>query len=257
VIRLYYPKSLRRLQAALLLLVIGFLVHGEWSLAASQFPELTGRVVDNAGLLSAPERQRLTRLLEEHEAQTTNQVVIVTLESLQGYVIEDFGYQLGRHWGIGQKGKDNGVLLIVASTERKVRIEVGYGLEGTLTDALSRDIIDTRILPAFRSNNYERGIARGANGILAVLGGTYQRTYMPAKRSSGGGQSNNFMLLVFLPILLFFGVIGILGLFARDESSTGGSGFFSGGGGGGFSGGGGGFSGGGGGFGGGGASGGW
>ena len=252
-IRLNYAKSLRRLQAALLLLVIGLLVHGEWGLAAPQFPALTGRVVDNAGLLSAPERQRLTRLLEEHEAQTTNQVVIVTLESLQGYVIEDFGYQLGRHWGIGQKGKDNGVLLIVASTERKVRIEVGYGLEGTLTDALSRDIIDTRILPAFRSNNYERGIARGATGILAVLGGTYQ----PVKRISGGGQSNNFMLLVLLPLLLIFGVIGILGLFARDESSTGGSGFFSGGGGGGFSGGGGGFSGGGGGFGGGGASGGW
>ncbi len=184
-IRLYYPKSLRRSKAALLLLVIGLLVHGEWSLATPQFPALTGRVVDNAGLLSAPERQRLTRLLEEHEAQTTNQVVIVTLESLQGYVIEAFGYQLGRHWGIGQKGKDNGVLLIVASTERKVRIEVGYGLEGTLTDALSRDIIDTRILPAFRSNNYERGIARGTTGILAVLGGTYQPA-KPARRSSGG-----------------------------------------------------------------------
>ena len=160
-IRLYYAKSVRRLQAALLLLVIGFLVHGEWSLAAPQFPELTGRVVDNAALLSAPEHKRLTRLLEEHEAQTTNQVVIVTLESLQGYVIEDFGYQLGRHWGIGQKGKDNGVLLIVAPIQRKVRIEVGYGLEGTLTDALSRNIIDTRILPAFRNNNYEHGIARG------------------------------------------------------------------------------------------------
>lgn len=250
----------RRLQAALLLLVIGLLVHGEWCLAAPQFPALTGRVVDNAGLLSAPERQRLTRLLEEHEAQTTNQVVIVTLESLQGYVIEDFGYELGRHWGIGQEGKDNGVLLIVASTERKVRIEVGYGLEGTLTDALSRDIIDTRILPAFRSNNYERGIARGATGILAVLGGTYRRAYQPAVRGSGGRQSSGLMFLTNFPIILFFGVIGMIGiaaLFARDESSTGGSGFFSGGGGGGFSGGGGGFSGGGGGFGGGGASGGW
>ena len=90
-IRLYYAKSLRRIQAALLLLVIGLLVHGEWSLAAPQFPELTGRVVDNAGLLAAPERQRLTRLLEEHEAQTTNQDVIVTLESLQGYGPENSG----------------------------------------------------------------------------------------------------------------------------------------------------------------------
>ncbi len=217
-IRLYYAKSLRRIQAALLLLVIGLLVHGEWSLAAPQFPELTGRVVDNAGLLSAPEHKRLTRLLEEHEAQTTNQVVIVTLESLQGYVIEDFGIQLGRHWGIGQKGKDNGVLLIVAPTERKVRIEVGYGLEGTLTDAFSRDIIDTRILPAFRSNNYERGIARGANGILAVLGGTYQRTYQrtdqAAKRSSGGWESGEYVF--YTVVILFAALIGIAPLFASD-----------------------------------------
>ena len=239
-IRLYYAKSVRRLQAALLLLVIGLLVHGEWGLAAPQFPALTGRVVDNAGLLSAPERQRLTRLLEEHEAQTTNQVVIVTLESLQGYVIEDFGIQLGRHWGIGQKGKDNGVLLIVAPTERKVRIEVGYGLEGTLTDALSRDIIDTSILPAFRNNDYERGIALGANGILAVLGGTYQ----PVKRSSGS-EIFGIILVIGSLLALLYGL-----LFAWWVPSTGRGGFFSGGGGGGFSGGGGG-------FGGGGASGGW
>ena len=217
-IRVYYTMGPRRLQAALLLLVIGLLVHGEWCLAAPQFPALTGRVVDNAGLLSAPERQRLTRLLEEHEAQTTNQVVIVTLESLQGYVIEDFGYELGRHWGIGQEGKDNGVLLIVASTERKVRIEVGYGLEGTLTDALSRDIIETRILPAFRSNNYERGIARGANGILAVLGGTYQSTYQrtdqAAKRSSGGWESGEYVF--YTVVILFAALIGIAPLFASD-----------------------------------------
>ncbi len=251
-IRLNYAKSLRRLQAALLLLVIGLLVHGEWGLAAPQFPALTGRVVDNAGLLSAPERQRLTRLLEEHEAQTTNQVVIVTIESLQGYVIEDFGYELGRHWGIGQEGKDNGVLLIVASTERKVRIEVGYGLEGTLTDALSRDIIETRILPAFRNNNYEQGIVRGTNGILGVLGGTYQRTYQPAKRSSGGRQSSDY-LTFFYNLIMFGGMFIALG-FAMKEMSSGGSGYS---GGGGFSGGGGGFSGGGGSFGGGGASGGW
>jgi uncharacterized protein len=88
VIRLYYARSPRRLQAALLLLVIGLLAPGQWALAAPQFPTLTGRVVDNAELLSASERERLTRLLEEHETQTTNQVVIVTLESLQGYVIE-------------------------------------------------------------------------------------------------------------------------------------------------------------------------
>ena len=251
-IRHYYARGPRRLQAALLLLVIGLLAPGQWALAAPQFPPLTGRVVDNAKLLSASERERLTRLLEEHETQTTNQVVIVTLESLQGYVIEDFGYQLGRHWGIGQEGKDNGVLLIVAPTERKVRIEVGYGLEGTLTDALSRDIIETRILPALKRNNYEAGIGRGTEGILAVLAGTYEpaeRKPKAAKPRSAEGQGGfPWFLLLVLGVWVF-------GLFTRDESSKGGGGFF--GGGGGFSGGGGGFSGGGGGFGGGGASGGF
>jgi len=252
VIRHYYARGPRRLQAALLLLVIGLLAPGQWALAAPQFPPLTGRVVDNAKLLSASERERLTRLLEEHESQSTNQVVIVTLESLQGYVIEDFGYQLGRHWGIGQEGKDNGVLLIVAPTERKVRIEVGYGLEGTLTDALSRDIIETRILPALKRNNYEAGIGRGTEGILAVLAGTYEpaeRKPKAAKPRSAEGQGGfPWFLLLVLGVWVF-------GLFTRDESSKGGGGFF--GGGGGFSGGGGGFSGGGGGFGGGGASGGF
>ncbi len=255
-IRLYYARSPRRLQAALLLLVIGLLALGQWALAAPQFPTLTGRVVDNAELLSASERERLTRLLAEHESETTNQVVIVTLESLQGYEIEDFGYQLGRHWGIGQEGKDNGVLLVVAPTERKVRIEVGYGLEGTLTDALSQDIIQTRILPAFKKDNYEAGIALGTERILAVLGGTYEpaaRKPKAAKPPSTKGQGEFpwFWLLV-----IGSWVYGVF--FGRDSSSSsgGGGGFF--GAGGGYSGGGGGgFGGGGGGFGGGGASGGW
>ena len=168
-IRHCYARSPRLQQVAPLLLVIGLLALGQWALAAPQFPNLTGRVVDNAELLSTSEHERLTRLLAEHESQTTNQVVVVTLKSLQGYEIEDFGYQLGRHWGIGQGGKDNGVLLVVAPTERKVRIEVGYGLEGTLTDALSRNIIETRILPAFKNGNYETGIRRGTDGILSAL----------------------------------------------------------------------------------------
>ena len=105
--------------------------------AAIKFPELTGRVVDNAGLLSPAVEQALTEQLAAHEQATTNQVVVVTLPNLQGYTIEEFGYQLGRYWGIGQKGKDNGVVFLVAKAERKVRLEVGYGLEGVLTDALS------------------------------------------------------------------------------------------------------------------------
>src|SRR5215469_14630157 len=115
--------------------------------AAPTFPALTGRVVDDANILSDNTKSQLTQMLAQEEKQTTNQIVVVTLKSLQGYEIADYGYQLGRAWGIGQKKKDNGALIIVAPSEHKARIEVGYGLEGTLTDAASKVIIDRYMLP--------------------------------------------------------------------------------------------------------------
>ena len=123
--------------------------------AAPSFPALTGRVVDEAGILSSDTQSRLTALLAEHEQQTGHQVVVVTLKSLQGNDIADYGYQLGRAWGIGQKGKNTGALVIVAPNERKVRIEVGYGLEGILTDAQSKLIIENTILPYFKKGDYD------------------------------------------------------------------------------------------------------
>ena len=110
---------------------------------------------------------RLARL----EAKTTNQLVVVTLKSLQGTAIEDYGYQLGRRWQIGQKDKNSGALLIVAPAERKVRIEVGYGLEGTLTDAATRLIIENAILPAFKTGDFPAGIKAGTAQIVQLLGG--------------------------------------------------------------------------------------
>ena len=135
------------------------------------FPALTGRVVDNAGLLSAPDRAALTESLANLEAKTTDQLVIVTLKSLQGTAIEDYGYQLGRRWQIGQKDKNNGALLIVAETEKKVRIDVGYGLEGTLTDAMTRFIIESSILPRFKTGDFAGGIKQGTDRIMQVLTG--------------------------------------------------------------------------------------
>ena len=114
---------------------------------ALTFPELTGRVVDDAGILDPATKAALERKLAEFETKTTGQLVVVTLKSLQGTSIEDYGYQLGRQWQIGQKEKNTGALLIVAPNERKVRIEVGYGFEGTLTDTVSRLIIENSILP--------------------------------------------------------------------------------------------------------------
>jgi uncharacterized protein len=135
------------------------------------FPALTGRVVDEAGVLDAVARTALTESLAGLEQRTTDQLVVVTLKSLQGTSIEDYGYQLGRHWQIGQKDKNNGVLLIVVPNERKVRIEVGYGLEGALTDAVTKLIIENSILPRFKVADYPGGIKRGVEDIIQVLSG--------------------------------------------------------------------------------------
>ena len=128
-------------------------------------------MVDDADLLSAADIAELDADLKALEDKSSDQVVVVTLPSLQGFTIEDFGYQLGRHWGIGTKEKDNGVLLIVAPNERKVRIEVGRGLEPLLTDAMSNVIINGAILPRFRSGDYAGGIKEGVKGIELVLTG--------------------------------------------------------------------------------------
>ena len=216
--------------------------------AAPVFPKLTGRVVDNAGMLDAATKQRITQHLQDHENATGNQVVVVTLPDLGGYDIETYGYQLGRHWGIGQKGKDNGVLFIVAQRERKVRIEVGYGLEGTLTDAICSNIINTIIVPTFKRGKFARGIEAGTTAIILALGGQYKIK----KESRHKSYSFNLVKIIFILIFGIFWFFSNAGWNYRGRYWGGG---FRGGGG--FGGGGGGFSGGGGGFGGGGASGGW
>lgn len=135
------------------------------------FPQLTGRVVDEANILDAAAEIDIDAKLEELEKKTSTQFVVVTLKSLRGRTIEEYGYRLGRHWGIGRKGTNNGVLLVVAPNERKVRIEVGYGLEGTLTDAITSVIIQGTILPRFRTGDYQGGIRQGVNAVLEVLSG--------------------------------------------------------------------------------------
>ncbi len=135
------------------------------------FPVLTGRIVDDAQLLTSVQEKMLTDWLVRHEDETTNQVVIVTVPTLQGLEIEDYGYQLGRHWGIGQADHDNGVLLLVAMEERDVRIEVGYGLEGALTDAEANAIIRNHIVPAFRAGDFGKGIEDAIPAILLQISG--------------------------------------------------------------------------------------
>jgi uncharacterized protein len=148
-------------------LLAGLLATGV--MAAPTFPALTGRIVDQAAILSAADRAEIEETLRALDARASDQVVVVTVRSLQGYAIEDYGYQLGRHWQIGQAGTNNGVLLIIAPTDRKVRIEVGRGLEPQLTDTMSKLIIDNAILPAFRRGDFPGGIKAGVRDIKDVL----------------------------------------------------------------------------------------
>lgn len=156
---------------ALMIAWLALLLASSARAATPNFPALTGRVVDDAAVLSPSTQSDLSETLARHERATGEQIVVVTLPSLQGLTIEDFGYQLGRAWGIGQKGKNTGALLILAPNDHRVRIEVGYGLEGKLTDAESRVIIERDILPALRRGDFDAGVTAGTAAILTALGG--------------------------------------------------------------------------------------
>ena len=177
-------------------------------LAAPKFPELTGRITDNSKLLNAEDRAAIETELASLEAKSTDQVAVVTVPSLDGYTIEDYGYQLGRHWGIGQAGKDNGVLLIVAPNERKVRIEVGRRLEPLLTDTMSTIIIQNAILPAFRRGDFSGGIRAGVRDIKDVLLGDAEAV---KQRAKGGGKAGEIdtmaLILIAFWIAIFLFVI--------------------------------------------------
>jgi uncharacterized protein len=251
---------MRALKTGLMLWLWVFALAAQAELS---FPALTGRVVDNAQMIEPAVREQLTQQLQAHEKATGEQLVVVTLPDLQGTDIADFGYQLGRHWGIGQKDKNNGALLIVARDERKLRIEVGYGLEDRLTDAQSSVIIQQVITPAFKTGNFSKGISDGVAAMLVVLGGNPLDEPSTVYESTGDPSDDFvsrhpglFVFLVLLFILTVF-VCQMLGILPAGRGGSGGSGGGFGGGGFGGGGGGGGFSGGGGSFGGGGSSGGW
>jgi uncharacterized protein len=138
---------------------------------AQTFPALSGRVVDAANLLQPEQRAALEAKLKAHEDRTSDQVVIATVPSLGDLTVEDYANRLLRQWKLGQAGKNNGVLFLVAPRERKVRIEVGYGLEGALTDALSKIIITTAVAPRFQQNDFAGGLNAGVDAILNILTG--------------------------------------------------------------------------------------
>ena len=193
------PRAAAALFVALLCFVASAATHAE-----PNFPVLTSRITDQAGLLTADDYTAIQAELAALEQKSTDQVAIVTLKSLDGYAVEDYGYQLGRKWGIGQKGKDNGILLIVAPNERKVRIEVGRGLEPVMTDAMSSLIIQNAILPEFRRGDFSAGIRAGVRDINAVLLGDAEGVKDRARQASNDLDFWQIVTIVFwLCIVLF------------------------------------------------------
>ncbi|MEY2931639.1 MAG: hypothetical protein RL033_2388 [Pseudomonadota bacterium] len=245
------------------------LLVGSGLAQARTVPSLTGRVQDEAALLSPEARERIDGMLFAYQQQTGHQLALLTVRSLEGDALEEFSMRVVEAWQLGDKQRDDGVLLLVSVAERKLRIEVGYGLEGELPDATSSRIIRDVITPAFRRGEPDVGIVAGLQAIMAATGG--KDVPIPAElprqrsRARGGEAPGGIVLavLVGLAVMMFLGRGGRGGrsaawgaapflLGGRRGGGFGGGGF-----GGGGSRGGGGFGGGGGGFGGGGASGGW
>lgn len=228
------------------------------ALMALDVPPLRARVTDLAGVLSPSERQHIEERLFLFERQTSNQIAVLIIPTLQGESLEEYSIRVTDQWKLGQGDKENGVLLLIVTEERQIRIEVGYGLEGALTDLIASQIIRNDMAPHFRQGRYYTGIAAGLNSIMQATRNEYQADPEQLQRSPGETGKSLGSLIFYILLFLFLiggGRRGRRGLF---WALLGASMFRSGGRGGGFGGGGfGGFSGGGGGFGGGGASGGW
>nr|WP_245280097.1 TPM domain-containing protein [Hyphomicrobium sp. 99] len=170
------------------------------------YPQLTGRVTDEAGLLTPEEKAEIEKTLADLEQTSTDQLAVVTVKSLQGYPIEDYGVGLGRKWGIGQKGKDNGALLIVAPNDRKVRIEVGRRLEPFMTDTMSALIIENAILPKFRRGDFSGGIKDGVRDIKSVLLGDAEEV----KRRAAGGRTPQDDPMEMIHLVLFLLIVAFV-----------------------------------------------
>lgn len=195
------------------LLAALFTLIGSPLAAQPQFPELTGRVVDNADILSPEDEAALTAKLEALETQSQRQLVVATIPDLQGYDIADYGYQLGRAWGLGDAERNNGALLLVAPNERRVHIATGYGLEGYLTDALSALIIQNAILPAFRNGDFPGGIEAGADAIITQLQLPPEEAAQVAAQAGKARQSDGGFpigVLIWLAFMFFFFILPVI-----------------------------------------------
>ena len=211
-----------------------FLIISIFLTAFSSFavnvPYLTGRVTDHAQILSDETRKSITERLKAHEDKTTNQIAVLTVPTLDGIGIEEYAVAVFQEWKLGQKGKDNGILVVVAPNDRRMRIEVGYGLEGTMPDGVAGSIIRDVMTPYFKNNDYNKGIDEGVNAIIKVLEGG---TVPEAQNFAGSGEKKSYGFNLDAPdmslterILIGAFVFGIIGLFTFIGVVTPGVGWF-------------------------------
>jgi len=203
-----------RASALLLLLWSGLALAADPS-----YPALTGRIVDGASLIAPEARQRIEAKLKAHEDKTSDQLVVATVPSLQDVTIEDYANGLFRFWKLGEAKTNNGVLLLVAPKERKVRIEVGYGLEGALTDALSKIIITTAVAPKFKAGDFAGGIEGGVDGILSILAGDAEEWQRRASVRSDDTSAVDVIAIVFVMLIVFV----LIAAFMNEFRGSGGS----------------------------------
>jgi len=192
--------------------IILLLLHGIFFYTAKgqNIPHFTGeRVLDAAKIFNSESKHYLEYILQTHEDSTSNQIMVLTVNSLEGYDIETFANSAFRKYLLGQQDKNNGVLLAVAMEERMVRIEVGYGLEGALPDALCGRIIDHEIIPLFREGHFDQGIIKGVQAIISAIKGEYT----PSKQHS---EDNILMVLVIIVLLII-----IISFLFRRKNLTG------------------------------------
>jgi len=196
----------------------------------SDIPFLTGRVTDNAEILSADMRRTIAESLKAHEQKTGNQIAVLTIPSLEGEGIEEYAAAVFNSWKLGQKGKDNGILVVIAPNDRRMRIEVGYGLEGTLPDGLAGSIIRNIMTPQFKTGNYNGGIQSGVKAIIEVLEGgkltDMENDAADKERASSGLQISGPDLSITERILLGAFIFGIIGLFTAIGILAPGAGWF-------------------------------
>lgn len=197
----------------------------------AEVPYLTGRVVDNAEILDAHTRRRLSDVLRQHEQKSGNQIAVLTVPTIHGESVEEYAVRVFEQWKLGQKGKDNGVLVLVVPQDRRMRIEVGYGLEGVVTDAHASRIIRNVMTPRFRAGDFKGGVARGVDALIAQLEGRQAALGPePPRVTRSAAAKSEFIkapkMALHEKVLFGAFIFGIIGLFTFIGIATPGMGWF-------------------------------